>query len=63
MKTYGQLSDGITDLKDFEYKVAEKLKMYPFLPWKNKKTAKLVRSLYKKGYNIADTVGMVILNT
>lgn len=61
--TYGQLADGVTDLKDFESKVAEQLKMYPFLPWKNKKTANLVRKLYRKGYNIADTVGMVILNT
>jgi len=63
MKTYGQKADGIVDLKDFEFKVSEHLKMYPFLPWRNKKTAKLVRKLYKQGYNIADTVGMVILNT
>ena len=61
--TYGQLADGVTDLNDFELKVAEQLKMYPFLPWKNRKTANLVRKLYKKGYNISDTVGMVILNT
>jgi len=61
-KTYGQLADGINDLKDFESKIAKQLGMYPFLNWKNRKTANLVRKLYKQGYNIADTVGMVILN-
>lgn len=62
MKTYGQKQDGVIDVKDFENKVASELKMYPFLKWRNTKTAKLVRRLYKQGYNIADAVGMVILN-
>lgn len=47
-KTYGQLQDGIKDLKDFESKVSEKLKAYPFLKWQNKKTAKLVAQLVQK---------------
>lgn len=62
-KSYGQLQDGIKDLKDFESKVAEKLKSYPFLKWQNKKTAKLVKKLYYKGYNLADTISFVILNS
>lgn len=62
-KTYGQLQDGVTNSKDFELKVAEKLKMHPNLNLKNKKTADLVKKLYKKGYNISDTIGMLILNS
>lgn len=49
-------------MEEFENKVSDELKKYPFLNWKNKKTLKLVRKLFKKGYSISQTVQLVILN-
>lgn len=47
---------------EFEKEVANELKKYPFLKWQNKKTSRLVKKLFKVGYDIKNTVGMVILN-
>lgn len=62
-KTYGQLSDGIKDFKDFENKVAEKLEPHFLLKWQTKSNQKLAKKLYNKGYNISDTVSFIILNS
>lgn len=51
-----------TTLKDYETKVASELKKYPLLKWQNKKTATLVRKLFKDGLSISETVNWVILN-
>lgn len=51
------------EYQEYTKKVAKELSLYPFLQWQNKKTAKLVKKLYKLGYPIKDTVGMVILNS
>lgn len=49
-------------MKDFEEQVAKELSKYPYLNWKNKSTAKLVRKLFKQGLSVSETVGIVILN-
>lgn len=50
------------EYQEYTKNVAKELSQYPFLKWQNKKTARLVKKLYKLGYPIKDTVGMVILN-
>jgi len=49
-------------LKEFELEVVSELKKYSFLKWGNKKTSKLVSSLFKDGLTVSETVGLVILN-
>lgn len=50
------------NLSPFEKQVAYQLSFYPLLQWKNKKTARLVRKLFKQGYSVKETVGIVVLN-
>lgn len=50
------------EYKEFEKQVATQLKKYPFLKWQNKKTSRLVKKLFKEGYDVKNTVGLCILN-
>ncbi len=59
--TYGQLADGVKNYQGFEKEVASRLRQYVFIKL-GPKDLKLCKKLYKKGYNISDTVGFIILN-
>lgn len=48
-------------LKDFESEVASELSKYPFLKWENKKTAKLVRKLFKDGFSVKESVDFILI--
>lgn len=64
-QTYGQFKEnnGVPyTYDDFEKEVAKRLKQYVFIKLKSKHV-RLCRSLFKKGYTVADTVGMLILNS
>ncbi|WP_288447885.1 hypothetical protein [uncultured Chryseobacterium sp.] len=50
------------EYSEYSKSVAKELSKYPFLKWQNKKTARLVRKLYKEGYPIKQTVQFCILN-
>lgn len=43
----------------FSKEVSEELKKYPFLDWKNKKTSKLVKKLFKDGFTVKEAVNFV----
>jgi hypothetical protein len=62
-KTYGQLQDGIKNWGDFQKKVADELSPYFLLNWRTKKTLRLVKMAYNKGYTVSDAVSPVILNS
>lgn len=47
----------------FETDIAIELAKHPFLEWRNRKTHRLVKSLFKKGYSLKQTVYFVILNS
>ncbi len=49
-------------VNEFESAVATELKKYMFLKVKPARI-KLCRKLYKEGYSVAQTTGMIILNT
>ena len=64
-KTYGQLKEnnGMPyNYEDFEKEVASRLKQYVLVKL-NSKHVKLCRNLFRQGYTVADTVGMLILNS
>jgi hypothetical protein len=64
-KTYGQLKEnnGMPyNYEDFEKEVASRLKQYVLVKL-NSKHVKLCRKLFRQGYTVADTVGMLILNS
>ena len=64
-QTYGQLKEnnGVPyKYEDFEKEVAKRLKQYVLIKL-NSKHVKLCRKLFKQGYTVADTVGMLILNS
>jgi hypothetical protein len=61
-RTYGQLSEGYSTYDEFEKEVAKRLKDYVLVK-PTSKHIKLCRRLYKKGYTVADTVGLIILNS
>lgn len=48
-------------LKEFESEVAAELKKYPFLKWQNKKTAKLVKKLFKDGLSVKETADFILI--
>jgi len=63
--TYGQLRENNGEkltLKEFHSEVAKRMKQYVFIKL-TIRHEKLATKLYKQGYTIADTVGMLILNT
>lgn len=63
--TYGQLKENKDKpilYSNFEKEVAERLKQYVLIK-PTIKHLKMCKSLYKKGYTISDTVGMIILNS
>lgn len=47
---------------EFTKEVAEKLNKYPLIK-RNSKTLKICRSLFNKGYTVADAVSFIILNS
>ncbi len=64
-QTYGQLKEnnGVPyRYEDFEKDVAKRLKKYVLIKLKSRHV-KLCRKLFRQGYTVADTVGMLILNS
>lgn len=51
------------EYRSFEKDVAEKLKKYPLLKWQSSATVKLAKRLFKSGYSVEETVGVIILNS
>lgn len=63
-QTYGQIQENNGNpisYQDFEKEVAKRLKQYVLLTFTSKHI-KLSKRLYRQGYTIADTVGMMILS-
>ena len=64
-QTYGQIKENNGNeisFDEFQKEVANRLKAYVLLKFTSKHV-KLCRKLYKQGYTIADTAGILILNS